>query len=328
MSRNANSRLALAIPTYNRSAILQENLQKMLPEIREHSISVYISDDSTDSATEQMIAELQQEYEFIFYRRNQPGLGHDRNFFATLALPDSAFVWYLGDSLYLRPGALTEVLPLLENDCDFVFVNSYAPEFTDRTIASAEVKDFLVDRAWYLTLSGATLYGQRPRSLCVAEERRKQWKNFPQLGLIFEAASLISLSCVWVGTPSILFNRKKTSYWQRTALSVFVRDWAALVRSFPELFSPAEANYVIRSHGVNTGIFSLIWLMKLRALGGLRSAEINALGSDFALASPINANWAKFVCLIPPFIAKALLAGGGKMKNVSDRLRSRAARFF
>jgi len=321
MLRTPNSLLALAIPTYNRSAILHENLKEMLPEIREHSIAVYISDDSKDSATEQMVAELKMEYEFIFYRRNEPSNGHDKNFFATLALPDTDFVWYLGDSLYLRSGVIADVLAMANHDPDFIFVNSYAPELTDRTVAGAAFKDFLLNRAWYLTLSGATIYGRRPRSLHVAEERRKQWKNFPQLGLIFEFVSMFSASCVWIGKPSILFNKKKKSYWQRNALDVFVRDWAALVRSFPKLFSGVEADRIIRSHGINTGVFSLKWLITLRANGGLNASEIDALGKDFALASPISPWWAKVVCMAPPFLVRGLWMGAKAIKESIERFR-------
>jgi hypothetical protein len=293
----------------------------MLSEIREHSIAVYISDDSKDAATEHMIAELKKDYEFIFYRRNEPSNGHDKNFFATLALPDTDFVWYLGDSLYLRSGVIADVLALANRDPDFIFVNSYAPELTDRTVAGAVFKDFLLDRAWYLTLSGATIYGRRPRSLRVSEGRKSQWRNFPQLGLIFEFVSSFSASCEWIGKPSILFNKKKKSYWHRTALDVFVRDWAALVRSFPKLFSASEADRIIRSHGVNTGVFGLRWLITLRANGGLNASEIEALGKDFALASPISPRWAKLVCLVPPFLVKGLWMGAKAIKRSLERSR-------
>jgi len=46
-----NKRLAIAIPTYNRCEILREDLLLILPEIIEHSIAVYISDDSSNDDT-------------------------------------------------------------------------------------------------------------------------------------------------------------------------------------------------------------------------------------------------------------------------------------
>ncbi|WP_292039970.1 glycosyltransferase family 2 protein [Massilia sp. UBA6681] len=322
MLRNPNSRLALAIPTYNRSAILYENLKEMLPEIREHSIPIYISDDSKDSETESMVAKLKDEYEFIFYRRNDPSLGHDRNFFATLAMPDSDYVWYLGDSLYLRPGALTDVLARANQGHDFIFINSYAKDPVDRAIEGKDVKDFLVDRGWYLTLSGATVYGRGPRSLPVAEERRVQWTNFPQLGLIFEYASLRPTSCAWLGQPSICFNRKKKSYWLKTALRVFVRDWAALVRSFPRLFTESEQNHVIRSHGLNTGLFGFKSLIALHAVGGISLPELKQLGADFALASPISPHWAKLMCLTPRVLIKSVWSAGKAVNTALAGLRA------
>ena len=302
-----NPLLAIAIPTYNRTEILQENLRAMLPDLIEHQVSVYISDDSPDDRTREMVEKLCAEFPLLVYRKNDPRFGHDANFFATLAMPDTEYVWYLGDSLYFESGMLGRVLEALsETRPDFCFLNAYAPEPGSRLVEGEAVHPFLLDRTWYLTLSGATIYGRTPRALRIADARRADWKNFPQLGLILESCAQTPQRLQWLGTPILKFNRKKSSYWLKSAFSVFVKDWCALIRSFPSLFSPSEQDRIIRSHGVHTRLFGPVSLIQLRALGALTVEELDQHWRDFAIASPIAPLWAQILARLPqPVVAAA-----------------------
>ncbi|ALV08494.1 glycosyltransferase family 2 protein [Roseateles depolymerans] len=295
-----NPLLALAIPTYNRSEILLENLRAMLPELMAHQVAVFISDDSTDDLTAQKVQVLQQEFPLVTYRRNDPRHGHDANFFATVSMPDTDYVWYLGDSVFLQPGMLGQALEALATHRpDLCFVNAYVHDDHTRLIEGDDVHPFLLDRTWYLTLSGATLYGRAIRSLPVAESRKASWKNFPQLGLILEACSLAPRRLLWLGPKGIAFNRKKSSYWLQSAFDVFVKDWTALIRSFPTLFSRQEQDRIIRSHAVQTQLFNVVSLVQLRAMGALTVQSLKLHRQAFAVASPIHPLWASVVARVP-----------------------------
>jgi glycosyltransferase involved in cell wall biosynthesis len=304
-----NKKLAIAIPTYNRAEIIEENLQRMLPELRLHAIPVYISDDSTDLKTAAAITRLQLQYEHIFYRHNQPGLGHDRNFFATLAMPDCDYVWYLGDSLYIQRGVISEIIEVLDGTVDFCFVNGHVDDESSRYLASAH--DFLVERTWYLTLTGATIYGRKPRALMPSAERISHWRNFVQLGLVLEYCSAHTASMYWYGKPALHVNKnKKTSYWANNALEVFVGDWARLVRSFSGYFSESELNAVIKSHALNSKLFSFKHLIFLRQHDGLNLALLQKYKVDFFVASPINPIWAYLIALFPMNLCRYVVACG------------------
>lgn len=312
-----NPLLAIAIPTYNRSDILRENLRAMLPELLEHRISVYLSDDSPDDRTLKMADELRTEFPLLVYRKNAPRYGHDENFFATLAMPNTDYVWYLGDSLYWEPGTLGSVLDALtKTRPDFCFVNAYAPELGSRLIEGEAVHPFLLDRTWYLTLSGATIYGRVPRAMQIPIARRADWKNFPQLGLILEACAQAPRRMHWLGAPVLKFNRKKSSYWLTSAFSVFVKDWSTLIRSFPTLFSPAEQDSVIRSHGVHTRLFGPVSLVHLRALGALTLEILDQHSHDFMVASPIAPRWARLVARLPQRAVSAVWSVVFAMRNL------------
>lgn len=307
-----NPLLSLAVPTYNRSDILEENLRAMLPDLVRHRVAVHISDDSPNDQTQDMVDRLRREFPLLVYRKNDPRHGHDANFFATLAMPDTDYVWYLGDSMFLQPGMLGEVLEALDRHRpDFCFANSYARDDRSRLIEGADVHPFLLERTWYLTLSGATVYGRSARGILVTEERKADWKNFPQLGLILEACSRSDQRLMWLGTSGLAFNRKKSSYWLKSAFEVFVKDWTTLIRSFPTLFTHEEQNRVIRSHGLNTRLFDLLSLVQLRAIGALSAAELKRHRQAFAVASPIHPVWATLVARVPV----GLISAGRALKS-------------
>ena len=133
----------------------------------------------------------------------------------------------------------------------------------------------------------------------IEEGRKFSWRNFVQLGLILEYCGKNSASMYWYGTPSLGFNKKKKSYWMKSALDVFVGDWVAFIKSFPNLFSATEMRSVIRSHATNTGIFGLKSLLFFRANDGLNFPIINKNKKYYSIASPNSVKVAYAVALIP-----------------------------
>ncbi len=121
---------------------------------------------------------------------------------------------------------MTEFNAMYPLDDDFV--NSTAVGHSVEYVSPPDMRRFLLARTWYLTLSGATIYGRGPREMIVSEERKRGWKNFPQLGLILEYCSTQRAHSYWFGLSGIGVNANKRSYWAKSAFEVFVRDWSTL----------------------------------------------------------------------------------------------------
>ena len=228
---------------------------------------------------------------------------------------DTDYVWYLGDSVFVNSGGFETVLNTLKSAPDLCFVNAYVVDRKSQHLKPEQMREFLMDRTWYLTLSGATIYGRKSRALSVSETRKKQWKNFPQLGFVLEYCSVYSAHCEWLGKRILEVNKNKKSYWEQEALRVFVRDWSALIRSFPQLFSEIEANSVIRSHSERMGLFGPWGLIRLRALNVLNFQVLSEFGPDFAIASGHSA-WASFLCCIPPRACRLCVSGVRMLKKM------------
>ena len=181
-----NKKLAIAIPTYNRASILNENIELMLEEIRKYSVPIYISDDSIDNETKSIIEEFCKEYEYIYYYKNKPGLGHDKNCLRTLALPTTEYIWYLGDSIIIKPGGIKKILDIIENgNYDFVAVNAKNRNLDYPSGIYEDGNKLLTEIGWHLTLTSATIYSNKIQGL-LDKLDLDNCKNFPQTALIFE----------------------------------------------------------------------------------------------------------------------------------------------
>jgi glycosyltransferase involved in cell wall biosynthesis len=257
-------RLVIAWPTYNRPESIADHLAHLSDEVGRLGIPIYISDDSSDDATEHVVARFSGQYKQLHYRRNRPGLGHDVNLIATLKWPDADYVWLLGDRLRPKPDTLARLIASLD-DQDFMFVDSHANEPASiRAVTGEKAREFVRDRLWHQTLTGATVYSRRVLNNI---DQIKIWRNFPQVSVILSHASQDPISIGWLGSPSIAIAPGSSSYWHDKAFDVFVDDWAAVVTAFPKAIPPQYQKDVIRSHAEKSHFFNVGRLLAMRQSG-------------------------------------------------------------
>jgi len=296
---NKNKILSIAIPTYCRNSILLENLERMLPQLNRYGIAVYISDDSPNSDTETVVRSLKSHYPLLEYRRNSPSLGHDRNCKHTLFWPDTDYVWYLGDSLQIIDGSLERILGILSKDYAFIFVNSYAKGITKGLEEIKDIKSFLVNATWYLTLSGATIYSRKSINWCKEYIPDIIYENFQQLGYILAYMSKHADRAYWIEDKTIVINRKKQSYWGSTVLKVFGKDWVSLIEKFPSIFSEDQITSVFKSHSLMHKLYSPHKLLYYRAENGISLRSIRENSEYLRKSSYVSLFQFYAVCLIP-----------------------------
>jgi len=320
----ANENLALAIPTYNRPEILLQNLRAMLPELREHGIPIYISDDSTTDETRSAIELLRGEYPHLHYTRNQPGLGHDRNCLATLALPDAKYVWYLGDAMIILPGVLTAILAITEEDYDFIFLNSRVKGAGHLTaLSGSEITGFFERHAWHLTMTGATIYGPKFRQWMRGHIEPRIYRNFQQLGLILEyvyATPSTFARAYWFNRKTLTHNNRKQSYWMNSVLQVFALDWVTLVDAFAEAMGSRTCEAIIRSHDRHTRVLSFKRLAELRSRDLLNPSTLQQYGPCLARAGGVPNAVLRLLAHAPRGFVGALLAIERQIHNLPRRL--------
>ena len=252
-----NSKLAIAIPTFNRSEILRENLLLMLDDIKDFSIPIYISDDSKDDFTFLIIKELRKLYSFIYYFKNSPSLGHDKNCFKTLGLAEEEYIWYLNDSSIIKSGGIKKILDIINSkDFDFIVVNE---ESRQLNIANKEFNDgneLLINLGWHLTMTGVTIYSKKNFNI-IKDLNPNYCKNFPQTALIFEKFTNGNCKLLWLNDKLIYGNKNKKSYWERTVFEVFLYDWCFFITNLSNYYLDANKKSTIIMHSKNSGLFTL-----------------------------------------------------------------------
>lgn len=313
-NRMKNSKLAIAIPTYNRCEILKENLLYMIDEIKNYNIPIYISDDSDNDLTKNMITELKKDYEYIYYFKNESSLGHDRNCLYTLSLPDEDYIWYLGDSMRIENGKIKDILDISSKDCyDLILVNCLDRDVNVPSKQYFSHRTFFLELAWHATLTGATIYHKD--SLNKINFKKYLDTNFVQLGIILERALDIKNGILWINKSYISSNKKKKSYWSKNIFEVFAKNWSDFILNLPEAYSYKDKLRVIKDHSDYTGIFKLKRYLVYRAEGVLNIKSYIKYFKSLKLASSLNILIIFFLLLIPSFILKLPLNIFRRYKN-------------
>lgn len=292
--------LAIAISTMRRPETLEYNLVAMIDEARELGIHIHISDDSPgDTDTETRVRHLAERYEHIYYHRNAPSLGHDRNIVRTLLCPHADYVWLLADTLQILPGMLRRIMNILNNE-DFLFLNAMVSDSDAEKIQPSKPLETIKALLWNQALTGATIYHRRVIQWLSAAPRDIK-SNFPQLSIILGYASDHHVEVGWIKYRTMV-SAAKTSYWRRNmVIPLWVDDWAALVCGFPKVIDAHDLRVVLRSHAINTGIFKPKNLLHYRAEGQYRWSSIRR--KTFFEVVPTPAPLAVAPLLLPPPIA-------------------------
>ena len=261
-----NSKLAIAIPTFNRAEIVRDSICSIIDEVKEYYIPIYVSDNSSNFETEKIIRELKNQYEFIFYHKNTHDLGHDKNSFYVVQLPESDYVWLYGDSFSLKDGAVKNILETIENyNPGIIAVNAFNRDLDKESGLYTDCNAVLNDLGWHITLTGATIYSRRALST-INEVKPHNFKNFPQISLIFNFLAN-DCSFFWDNNKWIVASPHKRGYWVDTMFSIFIDDWSNAIRNLSKSYKHEIKEKVIIEHSLKSNIFCFKSLLKARHLG-------------------------------------------------------------
>lgn len=272
-----NNELSIAIPTFNRPEILYKNLLFQMPDLVKHEIGVYISDDSTNNDTEKVVKKLSAEYSNIYYLKNSPSLGHDKNLVSTLQLPSTNYVWLLGDSMTIKSGSIEKILDIIKINSPAIIGINHQNRIiiNDELFKSGlktELQNIFVNFGWHLTLTGATIYSKDVIT-AIHKFDLNACKNFPQVSLIFNYLHS-NPSFFWMGDNLLLGSSEKKSYWNGNIMDVFINDLSRVIYKLPKEFELESKKEFIKNHSRKSKIFSIRNLVKMRLYSELDSTIV------------------------------------------------------
>ena len=296
--------LSIVIPTFCRPEVLKDNLGIILESCKRHDIPIYISDDSLDLDTESMIQGLKANYSFITFKRNIPRLGHDENLLHSLKLPNTDFVWLLGDSTLLKEDAISKMIDFIsQNHYDIILMNADAKAIDEPSKAYNNSNEILAKFGWHATFTGATIYSKNAIKL-IDKINFENSKNFPHFKFIFSYLS-INCSFYWVNEKLIgTRNSKIKSFWVENTFSVFIDDWESVVFNLPESYDQVNKKKVIINHSKTTKVFGLKSLLSLRILGIYNWKKYNEYEDSLSLHSNLSKTALIAIAIFPRIIIK------------------------
>lgn len=302
-----NSVLSIAIPTYNRCEFLDYSLSIHIPFLRKYCIPIYVSDNASSDGTQAMVQRWQKEYPLLYYSRNKNNLGFDKNFEKSLMLPETDYVWLLGDSYLLPEIAISWILESSKsqdlNKVD-VFVFNLNSKLAKPTKAYNECNKVLIELSGIMSCVSCNVFSKEV--LLASEFSRFYDSSFLHTGILFDTVSKFeSIYIDWnkeINLKTISHKSKKSWATSEKALDIGLCSWINLIYSLPVKYSLYSKRNAAQSFGEVSGFLTVKGLLVLRANRRLGIKEIFKYRHEFNVAIPLF-SFRYFmlyvVCMIP-----------------------------
>jgi hypothetical protein len=118
-------KLAIAIPTFNRSSSIRRRITE-ISNISESGIEVWISDNSSDDETTSLVKNTSNVP--IKYKKNDWNIGGGANFLQSLLLGNSEYVWLRGDDDPITSNQLRAVQKAVSLNPDVIILSRNATQ--------------------------------------------------------------------------------------------------------------------------------------------------------------------------------------------------------
>jgi glycosyltransferase involved in cell wall biosynthesis len=138
-------RLTVAIPTYNRNAVLRATLKQLLPQLDERC-SLLILDNHSDVPVEQTLHDLPARYPKLNHRivRNRANVGSAANILRCYELCETPWMWLFGDDDYPTVDAVEVILRKLDAHPHCLFFNFTSGRFSrERSALTTGLREFV-----------------------------------------------------------------------------------------------------------------------------------------------------------------------------------------
>jgi len=304
--------LTIAIPTYKRPELLYKALAVLCAQICSHDdVGVAVFDDSGGEINRSVIDRVRAEFPKarLEFHVNPRNLGIDENIKQCLAVPDSEYVWLLGEDDLLTAGAVDKVRDALRlHRPVFLFANyiycddgherfaqhAVLPEMSGARVEAFD--DFARHSVWALGFIGGCVV----RAIDWRRQPIERYRGsfYSHVGGIIDAA--MGQDIVVVGDVLVL-NRAEdvnTFTWSSSTFDVYFSFYAVLrasrFREDSALLTACEA-----AAGRLFAVGSLPWLAAKRADGVFDGAVYSAYYGARGFRSPMWRLGARLLAVFP-----------------------------
>jgi len=320
-----NKQLSIVIPTYNRADFLDYSLETHIPMVEKYNIQIFVSDNASTDNISEIMKKWMAKYQHLHYSRNETNIGPDANFEKALKMPDTEYVWLLGDTYRIQDGVIGYILGLIENDkFDHILIN-----------VGNEIKDFetqiynnqnklLEEMFWLMTCLSVHIYSNS--IINNANFSRYRNSNFIQTGIIFEYLDNRSFKISWTKEYSVerilSVNGITKDLWINKYFEIWVNNRINTIMSLPPSYKIKSKLKAIQYDDERKKIGTKL-VLGLRAKGILNFIDVK-LNKDLLILSSsfFIYYFSIMVSLIPESIVIVIRKLYKIMKHLKTKLSS------
>lgn len=249
-SPKESGRLAVCIPTYMRSRVVWDFLERAAKMYLDAGIDLYYYDSSPDDETEEVVQSWMRRFpNRIFYIRVPEDVHPNMKVYKIFQLDGIQkqydFIWVCNDAIRFTEAAISRIMSSLDSRYDLIEVNARDVEqlgtrvYEDRNV-------YFKDCAWELSLFGAAILNTGAMLEGVdwvfyeEKYRKSELINFSHVSFYFNRfaemehfrALHLSFSS-WEFSSSIY---KSQPGWYRDAAYIYCESWISTLEDLPECY--------------------------------------------------------------------------------------------
>ena len=299
--------LAICIPTYNRSSILDESLTSLIPLVKGLDIVIYVIDNGSTDNTEDIVARFNGNG--IRYIKNDENIGGDLNILKSYKVASgiAEYVCVLGDSYRFKKDLHSMIQLLSSKDINLLILNREGVCFSDVTTSRYyyNSNEILQELGGGLDLVGCLLI----KSEAIKQENYMPyvWSNFIHTGMVFHYLSTINnIKCYFL-KEQVLYHThidKTSTSWYRNSLEIFGKTWMLVIMSLPGMLSIDAKLKCIKKHDHYTHLFSLKRILLLRKNKLITYRDVRQYKHYIPFVTDTSLALFYLSCFIPSFFLK------------------------
>lgn len=272
----AEIKMAMCIPTYGRSRVVEEMLCRCAQYYVELGLDIYIYDSSEDDDTKEVVEEYARRLGNIYYVKMPSDMHANMKVFKIFQQYNMKrrydFIWLCGDAWQFSKRLMESVVLQLDTQYDMIEINVAAVE-TVGTRVYTDYNEYLKDCAWHLSLFGAVILNVRTMLMEADWEYYEKKYNdkvliyYSHVGLYFERlaekeqfkALHIRFNPSWGRTSRF----RKQCAWYKDTFFIVCNGWISTIEALPDCYTAKEQ--AVLSLGINSQFKDETRFLELRA---------------------------------------------------------------
>ncbi len=255
-------KLAICIPTYERSDIVCEFVQHKVEDYLQYDVDIYFFDSSVSTETKDVVCSYYAYNSRVFYIPLSPDVQSNQKVFIIFSkeklYKEYEYVWVCSDALRCRKNVLDSVLDYLEK-CkpDLLVINKWLP-VKNEFLWYGDSNKFLADCALSTTYYGGVIVRGTVLDEKIWEKFKEKYLapyliNFSHVKFYYEYIAMHldgKYACLTVSPQEMTESTlKKTSGWYRECFEMLSEGWIEVIDSLPSIYSKESKDLAVKSFG-------------------------------------------------------------------------------